>query len=170
MKENHLSQPLSTAKSVTPQMAKIESEPTLLPGILLSDFAMVEQGTGKKSLIGTFDQFTFPQFPATYPRFFVTAWFTNVVGKFSELELTCHVREKTSSHVVFSSTANLNFPEGATFTKDIIMGLSTSVGPITFPKPSLYTVVLLLSGEEIGQRDFNVHLASKPALPPTPTS
>ncbi len=55
-----------------------EAEPTIISAIMLSDLAIVEQGTQKRSLIGTFDQFAFHQFPAQYGRFFITASITNV--------------------------------------------------------------------------------------------
>jgi len=47
----------------------IESEPTVLPSIFLSDLSIVEHGTQKRSLVGCFDKFTFPLFPANYPGF-----------------------------------------------------------------------------------------------------
>ena len=145
------------------QPMPLESEPTIVPGILLSDLAIVEIGTGKRSVIGSFDQFAFPQFPATYGRFFVTAWIANVAGTFSELELTCRVEEKGSAHVVFSISTNLKFPAETTFDRSVIMALSTPVAGIVFPKPGLYTIVLLLNGEEVGKRDFNVAQAPKPS-------
>lgn len=139
-----------------------KSEPVLVPSILLSDLAIVEQGTGKRSIIGSFDQFTFPQFPATYGRFFLTAWVSNMAGTFSALELTFRVEEKGSAHVVFSSSAGITFSTETTFDKDIIMALSTPVIGLSFPKPGLYTIVLLLAGEKVGERDFNVLQAPKP--------
>src|SRR5438552_969461 len=86
-----------------------QSEPTVIPAILLSDLAIVEQGSGKRSVIGSFDQFSFPQFPARYERFFITAWVSNLVGSLSELEMASRIEEKGSGHVIFSSSANLKF-------------------------------------------------------------
>jgi hypothetical protein len=141
----------------------LQSEPTVVPGILLSDLAIVEQGTGKRSIIGSFDHFTLPQFPARIGRFFVTAWLANLAGTFLELELTCRIEDKGSAHVVFSSSANIKFPAETTFNKNVIMALSTPVEGVSFPKPGLYTIVLLLNGDKVGERDFNV--SQKPAKP-----
>src|SRR5438477_9233585 len=109
-----------------------KSEPVLVPSILLSDLAIVEQGTGKRSIIGSFDQFTFPQFPATYGRFFLTAWVSNMAGTFSALELTFRVEEKGSAHVIFSASSGITFNAETTFDKDIIMALSTPVIGLSF--------------------------------------
>lgn len=139
-----------------------KSEPVLVPSIVMSDLAIVEQGTGKRSIIGSFDQFIFPQFPATYGRFFLTVWVSNMAGTFSALEATFRVEEKGSAHVVFSSSTSITFSTETTFDKDLIMALSAPIIGLSFPKPGLYTIALLLAGEKIGERDFNVLQAPKP--------
>jgi hypothetical protein len=138
------------------------SEPVLVPGILMSDSAIVEVGTGKRSIIGSFDQFTFSQFPAIYPRLFLTAWVSNMAGTFSTLELTFRVEDKASGHVALSFTTAVTFPTETTFAKDLIMAVSAPVAGLTFPKAGLYTIVLLLAGEKVGERDFNVLQAAAP--------
>ena len=134
----------------------IESEPSLVPSIFLSDLSIVEQGTQKRSLVGCFDQFGFPQFPANYPRFFITAWITNVEGKLTELDLTTRIEQKGSAHVVFSSSIKLPLGEGRKFERNQIVAIAIPVPMVTFPTPGVYTVLILFNGEEVGKRDVNV--------------
>ena len=140
----------------------LKSEPTAVPAILLSDASIVEHGTGKRSVIGSFDQFTFPQFPATYGRFFVTAWISNIVGTLSDLELTCRIEEKTSAHVVFSNSDRVEFRPERMFDQSTILATAIAVQGVVFPKAATYTIVLLINGEKVGERDFNVRLFSPP--------
>lgn len=134
----------------------LESEPSVVPGILLSDVSIVEQGTQKRSIIGSFDQFMFAQFPANYGRFFITAWITNMQGGLSELEVTTRIQEVGSAHVVFSTSTRAEFGEERKFERDNTMGISTAVAGIVFPKPGRYVILLLMNGEEVGKREVNV--------------
>ena len=129
----------------------LKSEPTIVPGILLSDLSIVEGGTNKRTIVGSFDQFAFPQFPATYGRFFVTAWIANLAGTVSQLELTLRVEEKGSAHVMFSTSTKLNFPSPQTFDQTTVMALAVPVMGVVFQRPGLYTIVLLVDGEEAGR-------------------
>lgn len=139
----------------------LDSEPSVIPGIFFSDGSIVEQGTQKRSLIGCFDQFAFPQFPATYPRFFITFWITNAEGTVTHLEITTRIQDKGSGHVVLSSATKVEFEGEKKITRDEIMALSLGVPSISFPIPGIYTVLILIDGEEAGSRDFRVLQVSK---------
>jgi hypothetical protein len=139
----------------------LESEPSVLPGIFLSDNSIIEQGTQKRSLIGCFDQFSFPQFPAKYPRFFITVWVTNMEGALTQIDLTTRIEEHSSAHVVFSSSIKAELDEEKKFERDNILAFSIPVPGITFPTPGTYTVVILLNGEEAGKRDVSVKQVAK---------
>jgi hypothetical protein len=136
----------------------LQSEPTVIPGILLSDLSIVEHGTNKRTIVGCFDHLMFPQFPATYGRFFVTTWIANLAGSVSQIELTCQIEEKISGHVMFSTASTLNFETPHTFEQTQVVALGVPVLGIVFQKAGLYTVIMLLNGEEVGRRDFNVSL------------
>jgi hypothetical protein len=140
----------------------LKSEPSLVPGILMSDVSIVEAGSNKRSVVGCFDQFIFAQFPAAYGRFFVTAWISNLVGTLSELELTCRVEQKGSGHVVFSNSIRLNFPSEQKFEASGILATAMPVQGVVFQQPGIYTIVLLLNGEHVGHRDFAVNLPPQP--------
>lgn len=137
----------------------IQSEPAVISGILMSDVSIVEQGTGKRSIIGCFEQFVFPQFPVQIGRFWITAWITNLAGALSEMELTARIEEKGSAHVVFSRSTTVQFPAETPLDPTNTMALSTPVAGIVFPKPGVYTILLLLNGEEVGKRDVQVRQA-----------
>lgn len=139
----------------------LESEPSVVPGIFLSDNSITEQGTQKRSLIGCFDQFSFPQFPAKYPRFFITVWVTNIEGALTQIDLTVRIQEQNSAHVVFSSSIKAELHEETKFERENILAFSIPVPGITFPTPGTYTVVILINGEEAGKRDIKVKDVAK---------
>jgi hypothetical protein len=134
----------------------IESEPSIIPCILLSDLSIVEHGTQKRSLVGCFDQFAFPQFPANYVRFFITFWVSNIEGTISELDLTTRIEQTGSAHVVFSTSIKLPLGEERKFARNELMAFSVPVPGIGFPTPGTYRVLILLNGDEVGKRDINV--------------
>jgi hypothetical protein len=134
----------------------LDSEPTVLPAILFSDSIIVEHGTQKRSIIGTFDQFTFPQFPANYGRFFITVWIANIEGKLSEMDITLRIEQKGSAHVVFSSSLKLPLGGERAFERHNVMVLSAPVPNVAFPAPGMYTASIRINGEPSGEKDFNV--------------
>jgi hypothetical protein len=150
----HLRAVLSLFKLFVPMA--LESEPLVVPGIFLSDLSIIEHKTEKRSLIGCFDRFAFPQFPAKYARFFVTVWVTNIEGTLTEIDLTTRIEQKGSAHVVFSSSIKANFTEEKKFERDNILAFSIPVPGITFPTPGIYTVLILMNGDEAGTRDIKV--------------
>jgi hypothetical protein len=137
----------------------LKSEPAVVPGILMSDVSIVEAGTSKRSIVGSFDQFSFKQFPAAYGRFFVTTWIGNMVGTLTEMELTCKIEQKGSAHCIFSNSQHVNFPTEQTFDGKAILATSIAVQGVVFEQPGTYTIVILLNGDKVGERDFNVVLA-----------
>ena len=148
----------------------LKSEPSVVPAILLSDVSIVEQRTNKRSVVGTFEQFMFPAFPAAYGQFFVTAWVSNLIGTLSELELTLRIEEKASAHVIFSNSNRVEFKPERTFDQSTTLATSMLVQGAVFPRAATYTVVLLLNGEKIGERDFNVRLVPPSPQQPEPES
>jgi hypothetical protein len=159
MKNPEISLARGIIPAQTPPPMALQSEPTVISGILMSDVSIVEQGTQKRSVIGCFDQFVFPQFPVQIGRFWVTAWITNLAGSLSEMELTTRIEEKGSAHVVFSSSTTIKFPAETPLDPTNTMALSTPVVGVIFQKPGIYTILLLLNGEEVGKRDINVRQA-----------
>jgi len=147
----------------------LNSEPTVLPAIIMSDGAIIEAGTGKKSLIGCFDGMNFASFPAKRGLFFATAWITNIEGDLPSLDMACRVEMKTG-HCVFSSAASMP-PPPQKFKRDFVMCVSVPIPRIEFPTPGTYTLTLMFSGQVIGTRDFEIRQQARPSpsLPSPPT-
>src|SRR5260370_35606007 len=87
----------------------MEPEPALSPLIVLSDLVIIEQGTGKISLIGGFDRFTVPQVPFRTARFFATVGITNLRGAFTEFNVTVRIGLPESGHVILSPRQKVEF-------------------------------------------------------------
>jgi hypothetical protein len=143
----------------------LKSEGTTVPAILISDVSIVEQTTGKRSVVGCFDQFIFPQFPATYGRFWVTVWISNLAGSLSELNITCLIRQHGTGHVIFSNSLNHKFPQEQTFELAGVLAVAIMVQGAVFPQPGVYSIAILLNDQEVGHRDFNVILPRQPQQP-----
>jgi hypothetical protein len=152
------------AQTATPTLhaMPLKSEGAVVPGILISDVSIVEHGTGKRSIVGCFDQFIFPQFPATYGRFWVTIWISNLVGTLSELNFTCRIQQQGTGHVIFSNAGTLKFPAEQTFERSGVFAAAMMVQGAVFPQPGTYTIVILLNDQEVGSRDFLVILPQQP--------
>jgi hypothetical protein len=133
----------------------LKSEPAVISAILLSDVSIIELGSQKRSVIGCFDQILVPKFPGGFPRFWITTWISNIVGTLSEMEVTCRLQDK-SGHAVYSTTTKAQFPAETAFDNTATIGFSTPIENIVFARPGVYTIVILLNGEETGKRDFNV--------------
>jgi Family of unknown function (DUF6941) len=134
----------------------LDSEPSVLPAIVFSDSIIVEIGTQKRSIIGSFDQFAFPQFPAAYGRFFITVWIANMQGTLSEMDITVRIEQKGSAHVVFSTTLKIPFGAERPFERHNVMVFSIPVPQVTFPSSGTYTASVRINAEPSGEKDFNV--------------
>jgi hypothetical protein len=69
----------------------------------------------------------FPQFPASYGRFFVTTWMSNLVGTVSKLDLTCRIEQKGTGNVIFSTSAHIKFPAEQTFERTAVSAAALAV-------------------------------------------
>ena len=130
-------------------------EPTLAFGIVISDNAIREEGTGKLSFIGSFQNFNFPTFPFQSPPFFVTAFITNLAGQIDKLTITARVEQPKSGHVVRSSSIEIGFKKP--IDKDEIFEIPFGLPPCIFPAAGVYQIVVLVNNEKVGHRDFRVN-------------
>jgi hypothetical protein len=134
--------------------------------IILSDLVVIEQGTGKPSMIGSFDRFTVPQVPFRIGRFFATVGVTNLRGPFTELNITVRVEVPDSGHVVLSASQKIEFqgPQPGIFPSTTVNFAIPIIGA-TFPQAGLYAVVALLNNDEIGRRYVEVSVITSSASP-----
>jgi hypothetical protein len=135
----------------------LRSEPVLVPGIILSDHVIREQGTNKATCVGIFNMFNIPQFPFRVPRFFATVGITNLQGEIRELDATCRLEVSGTGHVLASSSAHLAIPpEAPPISRNIVIDLTFPFHNVTLPTAGTYSVVVLVNNEEIGRRTLEV--------------
>lgn len=145
-----------------------EQEPALMPGIVLSDLVIREAGSNKTSLIGCFQAFNFPQFPAKIGRFFVTVSITNLRGKLEELNTTCRLEVAGTGHVVSSTSAKIQFgPENPPLDPRVAFDIFLPFMNVQFPSAGTHTFVVLVDNEEVGRRNVEVSAITAAANPPT---
>jgi hypothetical protein len=145
----------------------MNSEPAIIPAIILSDGVIREQGTNKLSCIGIFNVFNLPALPFRLPPFFATAAITNLRGIIGELNAACRFEAHTG-HVLASSNAKIQFSkESPPMQPAAIIEISFPMRDIVITAPGTYQLKLLVNGEEIGQRSVEVRsLVNKQEKPP----
>jgi hypothetical protein len=144
-----------------------DQEPALMPGIILSDLVIREAGSNKPSLIGCFQGFNFPQFPARIGRFFVTVSITNLRRKLEELNATCRLEVSGTGHVVSSTSVKVQFaPESPPLNPRIGIDISFPFMNVQFPSAGTHTFVALIDNEDVGRRNIEVSAITAAANPP----
>lgn len=116
--------------------------------LLLADRVIVENN-GKKGIIGEFNTYNFPTFPAVAPPFFVFAILEDFEGT---QEFTVNIVRDGVDYVVMSLGGELNFQDPA---KEIELILP--VAGITFPKDGLYNMILKVGNYSYGSRHLFVN-------------
>ncbi|MCE0497362.1 MAG: hypothetical protein LV481_05380 [Methylacidiphilales bacterium] len=129
--------------------------------IAFCDLTVVEQGTGKNTLVGLFQSFHSQQFPFKAQRFFVHVSLTNLVME-EKVTLAVNVKQATGAVVgSFGLTANLPKPPPSAI-GPIYINFNIPLTNVTFPIPGDYIVEALYNGEPVGQKPLHVHQASLP--------
>ena len=140
-------------------------EPASIPFILFSDTVIREEGTGKLSIIGSFQHFNVAQFPFISPPFVVTVAFGNLRGRIESLHLTVRIEHSDSGVVLacVGSEMRLHGDISPTDVFEVPLGLP----PCQFAEPGSYSVVVLINNEVIGLRPLVIRPAKpRPDLPP----
>lgn len=138
------------------------SEAAVIPGILLSDLVVREERTGKLSLIGCFQQFSFPNFPIRMAKFFVTVGITNLRGAPKEVNVTCRIEVPTTGHVIASHSGKVEFDPTSPPTPHAVVELPFQFNGVIFNEPGQYAAVILVDNEEVQRRPFEVSKAPPP--------
>jgi hypothetical protein len=143
----------------------MESEP-VVPVIMYSDSVIREHGSGKLSLIGTFQAFTFPKFPIQIGGFWITVYVTNVrVAK--PFSLTTRIEERKTGHVIASAMANVNInAQDPNFNPDTMIEIPMKFPACLFPHEGTYETNVLFDGIPVGSRVLLVK--QKPPQPNLP--
>jgi hypothetical protein len=148
-----------------------DSEPTALPFIIFSDAVIREEGTGKISLIGTFEFFNAPSFPFQCPPFFATVGITNVQLSRApgegpkEINMNVRVEDPKSGHVFGNATGKVGVVEGKTVEREAVIHLPLPFPPMTFIAPGSLRVVLSVDNERLAERILRILSASGATIP-----
>ncbi len=132
----------------------MDSEPKA--NIILSDWLVREEGSGKLTLVGIFHRFRPPAVPFRTGRFFATVGLTNLRGVLKTVNVTLRIEERGTAHVIFSASAKVELRDGLHLSDSDVLDVSIPVGPVSFQSSGMYDVVALLDSEECGRKPFRV--------------
>ncbi len=143
-------------------------EPVLCPAILLSDLVVREKVTEKLSLVNSFGQLRLPKFPFPTPPFFITVWLTHLRGRVPRLDIATRIEEPKSGHVLASASGQIQFPpEAPLFDEQTVLDLPIPMPPFLVPQPAVYSIVILVNNEKVGERSLPILSSSPEAAAPT---
>jgi hypothetical protein len=119
-------------------------------GLTLCDHVLVEQGTKKVSLIGSFWEVGVERFPAVLPPFFVYAALTDGLGS-GTLELVLSRLE--TDEEVFTYRSAITFLDQLS-----VLYVRLRVRNCSIPASGANQFMLLVDGALVAQRQLRVHL------------
>jgi Family of unknown function (DUF6941) len=135
-------------------MSSAHIEPVVCPGIIFSDSAIREQGTGKLSIIGSFAHFNAPGFPFLSSQFIVTILLSNIRGPIEGLPITVRIEATGSAHVLSSVSGQINL--GPEITGNEVLEVVFPIPPVPFQQAGTYDVNVLVGSEFINRRQLFV--------------
>lgn len=141
----------------------MESDP-ICSSIVASDAVIREEGTGKLTLVGCFQNFAAQKFPFKGPPFFITPFITNLEGRFAELHIACRIEDPESAHVIASTGGKLTLrDEAPPLVRAVELEIPLPFQGVVFPTAGQYKVVVLLNKDEIGHRFLIVQALTLPS-------
>jgi len=136
-------------------------EPVICPAIIFCDSIIREEGTGKFTLVGTFQFFNAQQFPLFIPTgFCVLAMLDNLSPGLKLLKVTVRIEETSSGLTLASALATVNMPLG--YDSSGSLDVPFRLQPVSFPSAGNYQAVILVDNEVIGKRRLLVKPLSAP--------
>lgn len=134
-------------------------EPVICPAIIFCDTIVKEEGTGKFSMVGSFEFFHAPQFPLFIPMgFCVFVLLDNLTPGLKLLKVTVRIEDANSGHTVASAVGTVNMPQG--YDPSGVLNVPFRLAPISFPSAGNYQAVVLIDNEIIGKRRLPVKVLS----------
>ena len=131
----------------------MDNEPALTPAIIFSESAIRDPVTGKLTLAGIFQRFESAKIPFTSPPFFVTVFVTNIGGEIESLPVTMNI-EDSSGQIISTATGHVS---GASqVERNSVPEIAFPLPPTKFTVAGQYKAVVLVDGERLGYRVFDV--------------
>jgi hypothetical protein len=134
-----------------------KSSPTGL-AIVICDQIIEDKLTGKKSLIGIFNQIGTGSFPCRHPQLCVFVSLTEGRGQCAARLRIVH---DESEHVVAEVNGNIQFPD-----VHVVVELNFNLVGLAFPEPGMYSIEFYCDDALILERRFNVVKVQPPKGPP----
>jgi hypothetical protein len=123
-------------------------EPVFL-ALLFADRVIVENN-GKKGLIGVFNRFRFPSFPATSPPWFLFAVVSNIAGKHS---FSFNLTLDEAQIVVLPIGGELDSKDPGAEIELIV-----PIRSVSFPKAGAYTMTMNIDGRQVAAKTLQVQM------------
>jgi len=126
--------------------------------IVICDQIIEDKLTGKKSLIGIFNQMATQNFPCRHPQVCVFVSLTEGRGQCTARLRIVH---DESDHVVAEVNGNIQFSDVHT-----VVELNFSLVGLVFPNPGMYSIEFYCDDAIILERRFTVSHVKPPQGPP----
>ena len=126
--------------------------------IVICDQIIEDKLTGKKSLIGIFNQIAAQSFPCRHPQVCVFIAITDGRGQSAARLRIVH---DESSHVVAEVNGSIQFPDAHT-----VVELNFNLVGLVFPEPGVYAIEFYCDDALILERRFQVMHIKPPQGPP----
>jgi hypothetical protein len=114
----------------------------------LCDYVIIEEGTGKPSLIGCFDRLIVSEIPSE-PRDFSLA--AELSGGHGRGRVSVDIRRPDTDESIWRGHADVYFRD-----RLFVVRYRTRMKGCSFPVPGRYAVMLLVDGDLVGQRTIEV--------------
>jgi hypothetical protein len=146
-------------------MSEKNFEPVAV-SVMISDLVICEQGTGKNSLIGCFNNFNFPSFPFPTTPFYVTVALTNLLPSIKSYDVIVRIEDPKNGNVLRNAGTHLELSDPVVLTKEIVIEVPVPVMPFLIPQPGHYVILVLVNNEQAGKRLLTITSLTALATPP----
>ena len=123
--------------------------PPIALGLTLCDYVIVEEGTKKVSLIGTFTGIAVEHFPAVPQPFSV---FSALIDGMGNATMRIEVTNQETGEEVYARDRPIHFPDRLTE-----VYIHYRVRQCRFQNPGWYQATLFVDNDWVAQRRFRVH-------------
>jgi hypothetical protein len=123
--------------------------PPIALGLSLCDYVIVEEGTKKVSLIGTFTGIVVDHFPAVPQLFSV---FSALIDGLGNATMKIAITNQETSEEIYARERQIHFPSRLTE-----VFIHYRIGQCRFASPGLYQATLFVDNDWVAQRQFRVY-------------
>ena len=126
--------------------------------IVICDQIIEDKLTGKKSLIGIFNQIGTQNFPCRHPQISV---FVSLTDGHGQCAARLRIVHDESDHVVAEVNGGIQFPD-----VHVVVELNFNLVGLVFPQPGMYSIEFYCDDALVLERRFTVTQVKPPPGPP----